>query len=203
MGDIKFLDGPGAEPENAAGSGTAPKTNKTLTCAIEAAILVLALMLGLFIRFYVYETAIVTSDSMLPTLKRNDRLLVDHRQSLRGRWQRGDVVIFEPPETWEDAGDTFVKRIIGLPGETVEIRGSEVLVNNQVLKEDYLLDTPEPQIMPPLLLPPGQYWVMGDNRNNSADSRRSGPLPEAALRGRVVYLLGPFGRTGGLPAAKY
>jgi signal peptidase I len=198
MSDVKFIEGP--ESDHASGGN---KGNKTLTYAIEGAILVLALLLGLLIRFGVYETAIVTSDSMRPTLARNDRLLIDHRNSLHGKWQRGDMVIFEPPSSWSDESDTYIKRIVGLPGETVEIRGGQVWINGRQLQENYINGAPEPEHLQPFQLPPGQYWVMGDNRNNSFDSRRAGPLPDASILGRAVYRLGPLGRTGGLPAPSY
>ncbi|MDF2439367.1 MAG: Signal peptidase peptidase, partial [Abditibacteriota bacterium] len=118
MSDVKFLDGPGTgdgHSSSEAGHADSPNTkapkNKTLTIIIEGTIVLLACVLGLVIRLAVYETAIVTSDSMLPTLKRSDRLLVDHRSSLHGQWERGDIVIFEPPTSWQDENmvDSYIK----------------------------------------------------------------------------------------------
>lgn len=202
MSDVKFIEGPGSEGASNL-SAKAPK-NKTLSYAIEGAILVLALVLGLMIRLGVYETAIVTSDSMLPALERGDRLLIDHRSSLRGQWKRGDIVIFEPPAAWSDETDTYIKRVIGLPGETVQVLYGQVKINNKPLTETYRKDAPQADDSTlPVTLKSGEYWVMGDNRENSFDSRRGGPLPEAVISGRAVYRLGPFGRSGGMNAPKY
>jgi signal peptidase I len=196
MSDVKFLEGPGSDKDT-------KKTNKTLSYIIEGAILVLALLLGLMIRWSWLETAIVTSDSMLPTLKRDDRLLVDHRTALRGTWRRGDIVIFEPPDSWEDQGETYIKRVIGLPGETVGIRGNTVFINGRQLQEPYIKADPEARVAGAITLKPGHYWVMGDNRGNSFDSRSGGPLPTSSIRGRVTYRLGPLGRTGRLAKPDY
>lgn len=185
-----------------------PKS-KTLTYVLEGIILVMALLLGLAIRFGVYETAVIVSGSMEPTLKIEDRVLVDHRNSLSGTWQRGDIVFFKPPPSWtdgdtEDTGELLVKRIVGLPGETVASNGGQIWVNQVPLNEPYISpkvdrDTPPMNVV----LRDNEYFVAGDNRDNSEDSRVSGPVPDEYIHGRAVRILWPAGRWGALPKADY
>lgn len=188
-----------------AATPTETKTRrKWVTYLIEGAILLLAILFGLLIRAGVYETVLIPSNSMQPTLEIGDRLLIDHRESLHGRWQRGDIVTFHPPETWQDPDqDLLVKRVIGLPGETVDIQAGRVLINRKELQENYLKEPMQTEEPIQLLLGPGRYFVMGDNRNNSGDSRDNGPVPEPDMRGRVVRRLGPFSRMGSLPHPTY
>lgn len=205
MGYVKTLGTPNAGDANRKDDAPKAPKNKLLTCAIEAFILVLALLLGLLIRFAVYETAIVTSSSMLPALAINDRLLIDHRDSLRGTWKRGDIVTFEPPSSWshEEQEDTYIKRVIGLPGETVQVLYGQVKINNQPLAEPYIQGASRRDSTLPVTLGRNEYWVMGDNRGDSYDSREGGALPSNAIRGRAVYRLGPFGRTGKVELPRY
>lgn len=176
---------------------------KRLNFFLEIATLFGALGLGLMIRFSLYETMIVTSGSMESTLGVNDRFLVDHRQVLHGNWKRGDIVTFDEPESWGDEQDVLVKRIIGLPGESVTVQQGKVYINRQPLVENYLNETPNPEFSGPFNLGPGQYFVMGDNRNHSDDSRDNGPIQDKDIRGRVVLRLWPLSRVGGLPATNY
>ena len=185
------------------------KGSRALTIAIEAAILVVAVFIGLAVRYGVYYTAIVTSSSMEPTLLVNDRMLVDHRASLSGRWKRGDTVLFREPQSWnkdggasQDDGTELVKRVIGLPGETVEIGANRVLVNGQPIGEPYVKEAWNADVLQ-VTLAPGQYFVMGDNRNNSDDSRANGPVYKDDIIGRAVRLLGPISRMGALKRPDY
>jgi signal peptidase I len=176
-----------------------PKS-KTLTYILEGVILVMALLLGLAIRFWVYETGIVVSASMEPALQIDDRVLIDHRASLSGTWQRGDIVFFKPPPSWtggetEDTGELLVKRVVGLPGETVASSGGQIWINGAPLQEPYL-NSKADRDTPPIsvVLAGDQYFVAGDNRDNSEDSRTFGPIPNSAIHGRAVRILWPLGR---------
>jgi signal peptidase I len=139
---------------------------------------------------------------MQPTLEVNDRLLIDHRTTLRQNWKRGDILLFDPPEEWGDSGDLLTKRLIGLPGETISIATGRVTINGRVLVEPYL-QTTNREFAETITLLPGQYFVMGDNRGNSEDSRALGPINEENIRGRAVFCLTPIGRMGRLPHPDY
>ena len=181
-----------------------------------AALIVSLLAFVMVLRLYAYEATLITSGSMEPTLYRGDYALFDHRVALREHWNRGDIVIFEAPRSWSRGGEegdedegsfqgqTLVKRVIGLPGETVGILNGVVYINGQVLtRQDYLKEGPQPEVTIPLTLGPGQYYVMGDNRNNSDDSRNNGPISESDIRGRVLFTLWPPSRMGKMPALDY
>ena len=181
-------------------------SHKWITRIIEGVILVLALALGLTIRLAVLETAIVVSGSMQPTLDINDRVLIDHRASLHGKWRRGDILLFAPPKAWRNDeplnDEPLTKRLIGLPGETIALVGNEVFINGKELPERYV-HAPQREYGQTILLGEGQYFVMGDNRANSQDSRDLGPINEVDIEGRAIYRLTPLGRAGKLPLPEY
>jgi signal peptidase I len=188
-------------------------SSKWVTVAIEVAIIVVAVMLGVALRVGVYHTAIVTSGSMENTLQVSDRMLIDHRESLHGQWQRGDIVLFNDPQSWQqtaspdaapvEEGDELVKRVVGLPGETVDIYNNQVYINSKVLNEPYLKGAMTENENRRFTLSSGQYFVMGDNRNESDDSRARGPIEDNDIIGRAVRLVGPWGRFGVLSLPDY
>lgn len=163
------------------------------------------LLLVVVLRLFAFESTLIISGSMEPTLYRGDYALFDHRVALRSRWNRGDVVVFKAPSTWESAqGQTLVKRVIGLPGETLTMTGGVVYINGVVLQnQDYIKEAPRPDFIGPLKLGANEYYVLGDNRNNSDDSRANGPVGEEDVQGRILMRLWPPGRIGGLPQTNY
>ncbi len=181
-----------------------------------AALIISLLAFVTVLRLYAYEATIITSGSMEPTLYRGDYALFDHRIALREHWNRGDIILFDSPRSWSGGGEegseeagsfqaqTLVKRIIGLPGETVAVLNGAVSINGQPLPgETYLKGAPAPDAINPIKLEAGQYFVMGDNRNNSDDSRRNGPISESDIRGRVLFTLWPLSRAGKMPPVNY
>ena len=165
---------------------------------------VLVLMcFGLMLRMWAFEGSLVTSGSMEPTLLKYDYMLLDHRVILQDTWKRGDIVVFTAPESWDSAGQTLVKRVIGLPGETVQMREGVYRINNRPLIENYTQNVEKDQNNVPTTLKAGEYWVSGDNRNNSDDSRFNGPIGGADIRGRVSGVLWPPGNMGLIPAPVY
>jgi signal peptidase I len=179
------------------------KNRRQARVLIEGGIVIVVLCFGLLLRVLAFEGVLVTSGSMEPTLYKGDYTLVDHRVKIRGTWDRGDVIIFESPTSWEGPEATLVKRVIGLPGEKISMLGGRVLINDRAPAEPYLKEIPDPEDMQPVQLGPGQYFVMGDNRNNSDDSRENGPVDEKFIRGRVLYRLWPRSRFAKIEKPNY
>lgn len=148
------------------------------------------------------EQCIVPSKSMLPTLQVGDRLFV--RRNTQYQPTTGDVVVFTPPDAviataTQDTSDwLFVKRMIGLPGQQIEIANGRVYVDGQPLIEEYLQAPPMYQ-WGPEVVPPNNYFVLGDNRNESSDSHVWGYVPEANFLGRAYKIYWPPARVQPLP----
>ena len=185
-----------------------------------------AVIFALFARTFLFQAFAVPSPSMEKTVLTGDRLLVNKflfaargdgplARLLPGRAvRRGDVVVFRFPE---DPKRDFIKRVVALPGETVRIRDRKVFVDGRLLDEPYAFHAddrvwPDDAAVPaerrrrdqlaPRTVPPGSYFVMGDNRDDSNDSRFWGAVPEANLEGRALFVywsLPP--RPAGPPAA--
>jgi signal peptidase I len=109
--------------------------------------------------------------------------------------QRGDIVVFRFPR---DPSRDFIKRVVAVPGETVEVRAGVVFVNNKKLTEPYILDSPT-YSKEPTVVPPGEYFVLGDNRNNSSDSHVWGPVPVTEIVGKAWVTYWPMKDWGFIP----
>ncbi len=152
----------------------------------------LALMLWMARGTFAHATALrvyqIPSGSMAPTLKAGDRIFVD---TLCDRApKRGELWLFATP-----AGSTFAKRVIGLPGETVEVAGGRVLINGKPLSEPYL-SAPMTYTMAPIALNGHEYFMLGDSRAASSDSHVWGPVPSDQFVGRATYRCWPPNRLG-------
>lgn len=132
--------------------------------------LLIAVVIAVVLKFFIIDSCKILSGSMIPTLNVDDRILVSKISTHFKEPKRGDIIIFQPPEE-VDEGVDFIKRVIGLPGETVEVKDGYVYINGKAIKEDYLAEQPN-YTFGPVTVPEGQYLVLGDNRNNSADSHR-------------------------------
>lgn len=159
----------------------------------------LSAVLAFGIRTFVAEARYIPSGSMLPTLQINDRLIIDKVSYHFTEPDRGDIVVFQPTDTLRQQNfkDAFIKRIIGLPGDTVEVKDNTVFVNGEPLSENYLQDDPNYQ-WGPETVPNDQYLVLGDNRNNSYDSHHWGFVPRENIIGRAVVRFWPLNRMGGM-----
>ena len=155
--------------------------------------LIIAVLLALVIRTFVVQAFKIPSGSMIPTLQIGDHILVNKFIYDFSPIRRGDIIVFKFPQ---DESRDFIKRVIGLPGETLEIRGREVLINGISLKEPYAVfsDGPFAQALErehvgPLVIPPGKFFMMGDNRDHSMDSRVWGFLDVHKIKGKafIVY----------------
>jgi len=158
------------------------------------------LVLGLLFRSFILQPFLVEGQSMEPNFHDKEFLLVDRVSYKFNQPQRGEVIIFRfPKNTAED----YIKRIIGLPGENVRIENGHIFINNLLLNESYLPPNTKtdvainPSNTLDLTLQPGEYFVLGDNRNNSSDSREWGTVPAQNIIGRawfVAYPLENFGK---------
>ncbi|MGD1908358.1 MAG: signal peptidase I [Leptolyngbyaceae cyanobacterium] len=160
----------------------------------------LSVVLAMGIRTFVAEARYIPSGSMEPTLEINDRLVVEKISYHFNPPVRGDIVVFWPPENLfpqSKRRDAFIKRVIGLPGDTVEITGGTVFINDEALDEDYIKAEPD-YIWGPETVPSDQYLVLGDNRNSSYDSHSWGFVPRENIIGRAVVRFWPPNRVGGL-----
>lgn len=173
-----------------------PAKSRLHASLFRMALIVLPLLFVLLLKSLVFDTALIISGSMEPTLQIGDYLLTDHRVALRGSWKRGDIVTFTSPNTWDYPGETLIKRIVGIPGEVIHYTGGRLHINDNLPTEPYLKEAPDDEFRAPVTLKPNQYWVLGDNRNNSDDSSENGPISESDIRARAVYRLWPWSRRG-------
>jgi signal peptidase I len=164
----------------------------------------LSLVLAFGIRTFVAEARYIPSGSMEPTLQINDHLLIDKISYDFSSPQRGDIVVFNPTVALqaENFHDAFIKRVIGLPGETIQVKNGRVYVNNVAIKETYIAAKPDYN-WGPVIVPSNSYLVLGDNRNNSYDSHYWGFVPRSDIVGRAVFRFFPFSRVGEIDRPVY
>lgn len=164
-----------------------------------------ALALFLLIHTLIAEARFVPSPSMVPTIELGDRFLVEKVTYRFTQPKRGEIVVFHPTQRAKNQAmqygqvlkEDFIKRIIALPGEKVFVKEGKVYVNGKVLNEPYINEERRPFYeVKTLTVPPGQYWVLGDNRNNSFDSHRWGFVPRNNIIGRAVWRFWPLSRVG-------
>jgi signal peptidase I len=162
-------------------------------------ILVIAVLASFFVRTYAVQTFFIPSKSMNPTLRVGDRILVNKLSVRFGTINPGDIIVFKkPPAEHCDDGtySDLVKRVIGTPGQTITSKGNTVYVNDKPLKEPWTyFATLNPQIKE-ITLKANQYFVMGDNRANSCDSRYWGPVPRSDIIGKAFFRIWPLSRIG-------
>jgi len=149
-----------------------------------------AIGVGLFMHIFVVEAFVVDGASMEPTFHTNNRIVLWKSAYLFSEPRRGDVIVFRYPG---DTSRDFIKRIIGTPGDTVEIRSGYVYVNGREIKEDYLQSFPLYDFSAQKV-PQGSYFVLGDNRNNSMDSRDKsvGFVPRTYIIGKAELVFYPL-----------
>jgi signal peptidase I len=170
-----------------------------------AKIVIIALLIVVPIRTFLFQPFFVRGESMTPAFENGDYLIIDEISYRFQDPQRGEVIVFKYPN---DPSQRYIKRIIGLPGETVEIKEGRVVISNQ--KEPYVLDesgyllsdifTPGETL---ISLEEDEYFVLGDNRRASADSRRWGSLNRENIIGRVLLRAWPFTAFAKIEAPEY
>ncbi len=173
-------------------------------------VVVVAILVAVLLRTFVVATYSIPSGSMEPTLKIGDRIVVDKLSYHFHGVDRGNIVVFTTPSNENCAGppvSDLVKRVIGLPGETISLHDGNVYINGRLLPEPFLPpevrhDTyPGPSnnafaLRQPYRVPPGEVYVMGDNRPQSCDSRYWGPIRESTIVGEVDIRIWPLSRLG-------
>lgn len=162
------------------------------------AIIAAALLVALVVKTFLIQAFYIPSGSMEPTLKPGDRVLVNKLSYRLHGVHRGDIVVFKrPPSEADDPTiKDLIKRVIGLPGDTIEGRGGQVFINDRELNEPYLPDGTVTNSLTRYTVPPGQYFVMGDNRGNSKDSRFIGPIAAHLIVGRAFVRVWPLSGVG-------
>ncbi len=176
-----------------------PASRRRRALAEGVAALVVAALLALGVRTFVIQSFWIPSTSMVPTLRAYDRILVLKAFFNWHDLHQGDIVVFSRPPRDQCGGpedDDLVKRVIALPGQTIYSAGNTVYVNGRPLAEPYLprhdpLGPPVPGAsrQHPFRVPAGEFYMMGDNRQISCDSRYWGPIKGSSIVGRVVLLL--------------
>lgn len=161
--------------------------------------LVIAILLAAVIRYFLFAPIVVDGESMMPTLHDQDRMIVNKLSYKIGEPERFDIIVFHAPENKD-----YIKRVIGLPGDTIEYKNDTLYVNGKALEEDYLdkskqlvFDGPltEPFTLEEKIgqktVPEGELFVMGDNRRYSKDSRHIGTIPMEKVLGKTSLIYWP------------
>jgi signal peptidase I len=164
-------------------------------------ILGVSIVLAVGIRHFIAEARFIPTESMLPTLQVDDRLIIE-KVTFRFRTpERGEIIVFHPPEGLRrqqpDFNDALIKRVIGLPGDTLQITGGQVYVDGEAIVEAYISEPPNAE-WGPAEIPEQSYFVLGDNRNRSNDSRFWGYVHDDDIIGRAVFRFWPINRIGGI-----
>ncbi len=182
-------------------------------------LIVVALVVAVLIKTFLVQAFFIPSASMRDTLVEGDRVMVNKLAFRFGEPERGDVIVFDSPlETGSDGENilgaivrnvaealglstpdtALIKRVVAVEGDTIEIRDNRLIVNGAIVDEPYVTRPVRMANFGPLQVPPEHVFVMGDNRNQSEDSRRFGPVPVADVVGRAFIRVWPPSRWGGI-----
>jgi signal peptidase I len=157
-----------------------------------------SVLIAVVVILFIYQPVKVEGTSMMPSLVDQERIFINkfiYRFGL-GEIQRSDMVVFWFPG---DPSKSYIKRVIGLPGDTVEIEDGQVIVNGEALSETYVPEEYRDwQSRPPMVIPADHFYVMGDHRSSSNDSRNWGPVARDQIYGKAVFVYWPLDKLGPL-----
>jgi signal peptidase I len=166
--------------------------------------ILITVLLAFLLRFFLIQPFIVEGSSMEPNFHDQQYIIIDKLSYRIREPRRGEVIVFHPPN---DPAQNYIKRIIGLPGETVRIDNGNVFINEIKLEEPYLGEqnhnTEQLRFREPVTLDADEYFVMGDNRNHSSDSREWGELVKHNIEGRTWFIALPFSDFQVIPRPSY
>jgi len=160
-------------------------------------LVLLAAVLALAFKFFLFDTRNIPSSSMVPTIEPGDRVIMSRLSYLGERApERGDIVVFRAPEELNERDD-LIKRVVGLPGDTVEVRAGVTYLNGEALEEPFVT-YPARSNYGPYTVQEGEYFLMGDNRYVSKDSRSPdvGAIAKGEIAGKVRFIIFPFSHIG-------
>jgi signal peptidase I len=201
-----------SEPPPIESPGKASRARGASGCLVEIAqTLIATVALFFVIQAFVAQPFQVQQTSMESTFFEGDYLIVDRLSHVWSPYTRGQVIVFQPPPTFPDGGKPLIKRIIGVGGDTIELRDGAVFVNGARLDEPYVhrdasgsADSSDATTqMSQWLVPAGQLFVMGDHRGFSSDSRAFGPIEVSSVIGRAFVRYWPFDRFALISGATY
>jgi len=170
-------------------------------------LVIIALLIVIPIRYFIFQPFFVRGQSMEPNFENGDYLIVEELSFRFREPQRGEVVVFKCPQV---PSQRHIKRIVGLPGETITVEDNKIIISKD--SQSWILDETnylpastytQPRKFKTLTLKEGEYFVLGDNRGNSTDSRLWGPLPEENIIGRVIFRVLPFTAFAKIEAPEY
>jgi signal peptidase I len=158
--------------------------------------LMLSVVIAVLVILFVYQPVKVEGTSMMPSLEDQERIFINkfmYRFGI-GEVYRGDMVVFWYPG---DPSKSYIKRVVGMPGDRIEIVEGAVIVNGKQLDEDYVPPAyRDHQTVPETTVPPDHYYVLGDHRTSSNDSRSWGPVHRRHIYGRAVFIYWPLDKIG-------
>ena len=156
--------------------------------------LFVSVVLAILVILFLYQPVKVEGTSMMPSLIDQERIFINKFVYRFGSIERGDMVVFWFPR---DPTKSYIKRVIGLPGDIIEVDNGNVLVNNQRLDESYVTDEyRDRSSMAPFKVQPDEYFVLGDHRSSSNDSRSWGSVPRKYIYGKAVFVYWPIEKMG-------
>ena len=156
--------------------------------------LIISLVISAFIIVFIYQPVKVEGVSMMPSLEDQERIFVNKFVYRLEPISRGDVVVFRYPR---DPSKSYIKRVIGVAGDRIRIDGGQVYVNGAALDEDYVPPAyDDARSFPETVVPPHTYFVLGDHRSMSSDSREFGPVNQSSIYGKAVFGYWPMDKLG-------